>query len=156
MIVKYWPDHDSMQAMHMMRRLFDAKEDIYSCVMQILQEQEEVLHADGSFVMEAKKYIDKNYGQSNLSLQYVADHVVNMDVKYVGRKFQKELGIKFNDYLMKTRMECAIHMLMSGKDYRMYEIAEAVGLGNNVKYFYQLFKKYTGMTPAEYLETVKK
>jgi len=53
-----------------------------------------------------------------------------------------------------VRVEHAIAMLSSKTNYKMYEIAECVGLGNNVQYFYQLFKKYTGMTPKEYLESL--
>lgn len=85
-------------------------------------------------------------------MQYVAEELVNMDPKYVGRKFHQKIGVKFNDYLLKVRIEHAINMLFSKSDYKMYEIAEAVGLGNNVQYFYQLFKRYTGMTPREYQE----
>ncbi|MDD7411680.1 MAG: AraC family transcriptional regulator [bacterium] len=29
-------------------------------------------------------------------------------------------------------------------------MAGQIGLGNNVQYFYQVFKRYTGKTPREY------
>ena len=40
-------------------------------------------------------------------------------------------------------------MLKSG-DYKVYEIAERTGY-NNYAYFYQLFKKYTGVSPKDYV-----
>ncbi len=154
LIVRYWPEAQGEKAMSLMSKLFNDREDIYAYVAKILTESEILVGEKESFVVKVKSYVDSNYGQSNLSLQYVADNVVNMDAKHVGRKFRQEVGVKFNDYLLKVRIEQAIHMLGSPNNYKMYEIAETVGLGNNVQYFYQLFKRYTGMTPREYKEDV--
>ena len=35
------------------------------------------------------------------------------------------------------------------------EVADRVGLGNNIKYFYRLFRQYTGMSLKEYRESVR-
>ena len=51
--------------------------------------------------------------------------------------------------LLGIRMEKAKQMLRRD-EYRIEEVAEQVGLGHDVPYFYQLFKRYTGMTPKEY------
>ena len=154
LVVKHWPEEEAKKAMNLVGKLFETQEDLYAYVGQILTERERLLSEDESFVIKVKRYVDHNFSQSNLSLQYVADEVVNMDAKYVGKQFHHKIGIKFNDYLLKVRIEHASNMLASKNNYKMYEIAEAVGLGNNVQYFYQLFKRYTGMTPGEYKEGV--
>lgn len=156
LVVKHWSKEDVSNAMKILEKLLDCKDDIYEYAAEILKERNHSLLTDGSFVGHIKKYVDQNYALDSLSLQYIADSVVNMDAKHVGRKFHQKMGIKFSDYLLKVRMEHAISMLRSEKDFKMYEIAESVGIGNNVKYFYQLFKKYTGMTPKEYKENMKK
>lgn len=51
--------------------------------------------------------------------------------------------------LNKIRIREAIRLLKSG-DYKVYEIAERTGY-NNYAYFYQLFKKYTGVSPKDYV-----
>lgn len=155
LLVKHWPQKDSQKTMDMVEKLYDIHGDLYAYVAQILLEKQRLLSENESYIWKVKRYVDKNFSQSNLSLQYIADEVVNMDSKYVGRKFQQQIGIKFNDYLLKVRVEHAITMLASKSNYKMYEIAECVGLGNNVQYFYQLFKKYTGMTPKEYQESLE-
>lgn len=152
MVVKYWPEKESQAALETISRVYKETSHLYDYVDDILSKCRETPSDKASFVEVIKHYVNEHYQQSNLSLQFLADEVLNMDVKYVGKQFQKKSGIKFSDYLLKVRIEHAITMLQSSRDYRMYEIAEAVGLGNNVQYFYQLFKKYTGMTPREYKE----
>ena len=56
---------------------------------------------------------------------------------------------KFSDYLLRVRMEKAIK-LVTTTNFRIGEIAEKVGFGNNSQYFSQVFKKYTGDAPREY------
>lgn len=103
------------------------------------------------FVHAMRAYIHAHYGEENLSLQYLADHVVHMRADYIGREFARETGMKLSAYLLRVRMEKAKTMLAaSQEDQRIYDVAEKVGLGHNPQYFSQLFRKYTGYTPKEY------
>lgn len=66
--------------------------------------------------------------------------------------FKKELGISFVDYLNDVRIEKAKELLKDVK-YKTYEVAELVGIPDP-HYFSKIFKKYSGMTPSEYKETL--
>lgn len=43
--------------------------------------------------------------------------------------------------------------LLTGSDMRIYEVARAVGF-EDYKYFIMVFKKYLGVSPAKFFETV--
>jgi two-component system response regulator YesN len=66
--------------------------------------------------------------------------------------FKKELGINFIDYLNGLRIEKAKELLMDPK-YKTYEVAEKVGI-NDAHYFSRLFKKYVGISPTEFKDSV--
>ena len=103
------------------------------------------------FVNAMCAYIQAHYRDENLSLQYLADHVVHMRADYVGREFARDTGMKLSAYLLRVRMEKAKALLaVSQEDAHIYEVAEAVGLGHNPQYFSTLFRKYTGLNPKEY------
>lgn len=46
-------------------------------------------------------------------------------------------------------MEKAKELILNN-DYKIYEVAEKTGFGDNTQYFSQVFKKYTGNTPSDY------
>lgn len=104
---------------------------------------------DSWMVSRIKNYTKEHFGYENLNLQYIAAEIVHLGVKYVGRCFLKETGMKYSEFLLEIRMEKAKELLKF-EDISNEEIAEIIGLGNNVPYFYQLFKKYTGITPGEF------
>lgn len=58
------------------------------------------------------------------------------------------MGESFNSYVDQVRINHAIELLMDNK-LKVYEIAERVGY-KNVDYFHKKFKKYVGVSPAEY------
>ena len=74
-----------------------------------------------------------------------------MNTDYVSKKFQKETGTRFSNYLTEVRIERAKKLLVSAESDKIQTIAEQVGCGNNPQYFSQLFKKKTGMTPSAYI-----
>ena len=74
-----------------------------------------------------------------------------MNADYIGKEFARAEGLKVSGYLTQVRMERAKKLLLAQKEPLIYEIAEQVGLGHNPQYFSQLFRKYTGMTPKEYI-----
>ena len=96
------------------------------------------------------KFIDENY-YKDLNLETVANHVL-ITPGYLSLLFKQSLGINFVDYLHKIRVEKACKEL---KDVRlkMYEVASRVGY-NDEKYFCQIFKKLTGLTPTQFRETL--
>lgn len=98
----------------------------------------------------AVEYITTNY-QSDLTLGDVAEHVY-VSPFYISRMFKKELGINFVDYLGNLRIEKAKELLADAH-VKAYEVAQAVGIPN-AHYFSKLFRKYAGITPSEYRDSL--
>ncbi len=97
--------------------------------------------------MLAMDYIEKNYGDSGVSLNSVCGYLA-MSTSYFSSIFKAYTGETFVEALTKKRLEKAKELL-SSTDKRSYEIAELVGY-SDPHYFSSAFKKYTGMTPMEY------
>lgn len=77
-----------------------------------------------------------------------------MNVDYVSKKYYKETGKKFSNYLTELRIQKAKELLTEIGNDKIQNIAELVGCGNNPQYFSQLFKKSTGMTPSAYIKFI--
>lgn len=98
-------------------------------------------------VVLAKKYIDRNYCQSELSLSNVAEGV-QVSPTYLSKQLKRELGSSFIDYLTEVRINKAIQ-LMNDPAIKVYEIAEMVGYSSQ-HYFSNTFKKVIGSSPIMY------
>ncbi len=98
-------------------------------------------------IERAKKYIQTNFAR-NISREEVAD-VTYLSPSYFASNFKIYTGENFSDYLLRVRMENAIELMKKNK-YKVYEIAKKVGY-NNVKYFYKVFKAYSGYSPKDYI-----
>jgi two-component system response regulator YesN len=98
-------------------------------------------------VVNAKKYIDANYSDSELSLEQVSDHV-GLSKSYFCSLFHKIEGTTFKLYLMDLRMRHA-RRLLSSTDKKIYEISCDVGY-NDTAYFNRVFKRINGITPLQF------
>ncbi|WP_246240467.1 helix-turn-helix transcriptional regulator [Anaerocolumna sedimenticola] len=58
------------------------------------------------------------------------------------------MGESFNSYIDHVRINHTMELLKQ-KNLKVYEIAELVGY-KNVDYFHKKFKKYVGISPAEF------
>lgn len=108
-----------------------------------------------TLISDTLQIIEKNIGNENLSLRWLAGSILYTNVDYLGKLFKKEVGENFSHYVMKKRMEMAKSLILGGEKDRIYEVAEKVGYGSNSQYFSQVFKKYTGVSPLEYKEFSK-
>lgn len=116
--------------------------------------------AQNNYANNTKKYsmlVDKmirlvhdNIANDELSLSWLAQNYLFMNVDYLGKLFKKETEENFSQYLMRVRIEKAKQMIESSDDYKIYEIAEQTGFGSNPQYFSQVFKKQLGFTPTDY------
>lgn len=67
---------------------------------------------------------------------------------YIGKLFKNRTGMTLLEYCTIVKMEKAKEMLQSTNK-KVYEISQELGY-TTVDYFTRLFKKYTGVTPAQY------
>lgn len=102
-----------------------------------------------------KSYVDQHLDSENLSLKWLAENYLFVSVGYLSKQFVKEEGLRFSDYLNKKRMDEAIRLMVYYHNDNIKSIARQVGFGNNPQYFSQVFKRYTGSTPTDYIENLK-
>ena len=89
----------------------------------------------------------RNHYEENLTRNTLAE-LVHFSPEYVGKMFKREMGVSINDYLNTLRVSKAKNMIAS-TNYKIVDIALMVGF-ENMSYFSSVFKKYEGISPAEY------
>lgn len=107
--------------------------------------------AVSAMTKQIRDYVDQHLSDPNLTLKGIAEQHLFMNTDYVSKKFQKETGTRFSNYLTSVRIERAKKLLVSAGSDKIQTVAEQVGCGNNPQYFSQLFKKNTGVTPSAYV-----
>lgn len=139
------------------KRFYDitAKNEIMNACREILHETRESFetkHSDTArtAVSHALEYMKQHYSEA-LSLSGVAERYY-LNPSYFSRIFKENTGETFTDSLIAIRMEEAMKLLRKG-ELKVYEISEKVGYASE-KYFFRVFKQYTGMSPAEYQRSV--
>lgn len=93
-------------------------------------------------------FVSNHYNEP-IMIQQVAD-ALYMSPSYLMHLFKKCTGKTFNTYLMEYRMEKAKELLLK-PGIQIQAVAQAVGY-SDVKYFNKLFKKYTTLTPSDYIK----
>lgn len=124
---------------------------LYEIITYFSKQFEAIMNSIGnssrdSVIDDIIYYIDHNY-HTNLKLELIAS-LFGYNSSYLGKIFTKAVGESFNTYVDRIRIKHAIELLNSG-NLRVYEIADRVGY-KNVDYFHKKFKKYVGVSPAEY------
>lgn len=92
------------------------------------------------------EYIEKNCCK-NLTLQQISEEV-HASTSYISRLYKKKTGLTLTAAINRLRIQKA-KALLSETTYRIYEIAEMVGV-EDAGYFTTLFIKYEGCSPSEY------
>lgn len=144
----YMPTIAKLEELHTLRAIeqyiLEVAQQITTTNLQIQQKKH------SSIVERVIDIVQKHLDQSTLSLNWIANDVLFMNVDYLGKLFKKETGEKFSNYVMRLRIEKAINIIESSNDVKVFELAEQLGFGDNPQYFSQVFKKHTGQTPTEY------
>ncbi|MFY0758775.1 response regulator transcription factor [Metabacillus dongyingensis] len=126
-----------------LKRLF--LEDLEKCLTLITNEN----MGKKSWVVEKAKVYILSHFHRDLKASEVANEI-HITPNYFSMIFKKEFGQSFNEYLNELRIEKAKRLLTETSD-RIFEIAEEVGY-KEYKYFVQVFRKNTGMSPTVYRE----
>ncbi len=129
------------------------KESIHALFLRVLK----VLDHDELFILmpettktveSAKEYICTHYHEQ-ISLAMVADSL-RVNPSYLSDLFHKSVGESYSKFLTRIRMEQALLLLKSNPNEKIYKVAEKTGFVS-AKHFNNVFKKYYGFTPTEYI-----
>lgn len=102
-------------------------------------------------ILSSLKYIDESI-LNTISLDELANNSY-LSLSQFKQKFKKELGISPRSYINLKKIEFSKHLLQQGS-MSITDIATLLGFSTSA-YFTVVFKKYTAMTPSEYILNLK-
>jgi two-component system response regulator YesN len=133
--------------------LSDLEYDFKSLCIELMNKICGIKDGEGRrLIIMAMDYIEKNYADSNISLNMVCSYL-GVSISYFSINFKNYTGETFVEALTRIRIDKAKRM-MDVTDLKTYEISDRVGY-NDAHYFSMIFKKTTGMTPSEYAKSRK-
>lgn len=145
------PDYFSLQYLYRSTSV----DEVRSITTGLLLRQLPASAKEGSsredLIPRVREYIDRHLDCESLSLKWLAENQFFISVGYLSRQFLAEEGEHFSYYLNRRRVELAKKLMSVYHNNNIQDIAEQVGFRNNPRYFSQVFKKFTGMTPSEYM-----
>ena len=97
-------------------------------------------------------YINQHLSEE-LSVRSLAN-MAYVSPDHLTRSFKKRSSMTVSDYILQRRMTLAGELLRDNK-LTITMVSDCVGFGN-YSYFTEQFKKYYGMTPREYQNSVRK
>ena len=98
----------------------------------------------------------KDFLNLDFNIQFLAKKL-NTNTTYLSYTVNRLKNQPFKQYVMKLRMAYLINKLQEENKFRNYTIkalAEEIGY-TNASAFTRAFKKYKGITPSEYLKSLK-
>lgn len=102
-------------------------------------------------ILRTKCYIERHLGekiqQASLAKQ------CGMSLSHFSRAFRQICGVGFSEFLLRTRIEKALHRL-ADQNSQITNICYEVGF-RDVSYFGRIFRRYVGMSPSEYKNAQK-
>lgn len=104
-----------------------------------------------SAINYAQNYIAKNYADVN---EAELANKCNMSYSYFSRSFKKVMGMSFNEYVNRTRLNEAQRMLVLGNN-SISQIAETLGF-SSASHFIRTFKASNGITPNQFKQSYVK
>lgn len=121
---------------------------VWSIISYILNQYKmSVTDHHHQIIQSVEYYIKHNYSNAEASLTTLAEQV-HLTPNYVSRLIKRRMGRSFTEWLNEHRLEEAKRLLQN-KDNKSYWVAEKVGIPD-ARYFSQLFRKYTNVTPTEF------
>ena len=99
----------------------------------------------------AKEFVQA-HADEELTLAQVAQHA-HVSSFYFCKLFKKTTGMTFSEYVARVRIEKAKKLLLDPLA-RISEIVYAAGFGS-IPQFNSLFKRYVGMAPSQYRNSVR-
>ena len=116
-------------------------------INEAIKSERQLLTKGGSLISKAMTYISESYGDSTLTLEYVAAHLL-VSSSSLSRHFKEFADCSFSEYLKRYRLDRACELLKD-TEIPIEEIVSRCGL-KDIPSFYRAFNIHTGVTPGTY------
>ena len=116
------------------------------------EDEEAAAGPAGNFIVQQTLDYMRAHCAEHLSLADVADHVY-VSQWHLSKLINRHVGQSFLDLLGRMRIDRA-KVLLAETSLRIHAIADEVGYGD-VAHFSKSFKRFVGVTPGEYRDSVK-
>lgn len=123
-----------------------AVKDLTQCV-----KKKRETRSSSNYVEHCKDYVEKNY-RHKIYIDDVAEEL-GISTSYLSRLFHETTGTRFQDYVVRIRVEHAANLLMYSEE-PIAKIAEYVNFPSQ-SYFGKVFKQYKQMSPKRFREARK-
>lgn len=115
---------------------------------QLLETVEALLRKhEHPYITASRRYIEKNFDDSNLSLNAVAE-AIGVNASYLSKLYKTNLNVNFTEFLNRYRISQG-KLMLSETDCSINDISLKCGF-NSVQNFIRVFKKLTCQTPGEF------
>lgn len=144
-----------LNILNLMKEEYEKKQTNYNIVMKnflmnILIKSIRDISIESSnskdILLYIKDYLSVHYADKN-TLEQISKRM-NYTPQYLGSKFKEITGENYKIFLQRTRIDVARHLL-SITNMSIHDISLSVGY-SDVKYFSELFKKFSNCTPRQY------
>lgn len=115
----------------------------------IQQSRQRVLH---DLIANVISFIEERYNDPNLNISMIGSYF-DMKPGYISKLFKDQIGEGMLDFINKLRISKAKEEIAEGNK-SINEISCSTGF-NDVNVFIRSFKKYEGITPGKYKETIE-
>lgn len=154
--------HAAKQAVYYFGLEHEKKEIVINSLGELIVSYLVLLSNYGTYtpvVENLKSDILRNLTDCNFSLSNTMQKIP-LNIDYVRKLFQAEIGISPHEFLVTERMKLAKQIIASRLSnkytaYSIAQIAESCGYSDPI-YFYRVFKKYFGVSPKQYANNCNK
>lgn len=101
---------------------------------------------DNEMVRYITCYVEQNFMEKLSLTELTQDY--NYSLAHISHTFKMETGMTFQDYVQSVRIRESCRLLINTSK-KVADIATLVGY-TNIKFFNQVFKRQTGMTPRQF------
>ena len=102
---------------------------------------------DNDYVQHVLDVTKERYADK-ISIEQFSEEL-GVSASYLSRKFKEATGTSYLDFLNRYRVSQAIKLLETGT-YKVYEVSDMTGF-TDYKHFNSVFKRYTNVSPSEFL-----
>lgn len=114
----------------------------YTCISN----KRKIASKNIELILKAMDYLKQNFN-AEVKLEDLAMKSF-ISKNYFSRLFREITGVSFSDYIQQLRIDEACSLLKT-TNLKIITIASQAGF-KDLKFFYEVFKKYTGKTPGDY------